>query len=39
LIYWVVFAVFSVVEFFSDIVAGWIPFYWFSKVNLRSFCC
>lgn len=31
LVYWVVFAMFSVLEFFSDILVGWIPFYWFFK--------
>merc|ERR1711997_905387 len=31
LMYWVVFAVFSVVEFFSDIIMGWVPFYWLTK--------
>eukprot|EP00096_Caligus_rogercresseyi_P006684 TRINITY_DN233_c0_g1_i1.p1 TRINITY_DN233_c0_g1~~TRINITY_DN233_c0_g1_i1.p1 ORF type:complete len:187 (+),score=71.65 TRINITY_DN233_c0_g1_i1:202-762(+) len=31
LMYWVVFALFSVVEFFSDFLAGWVPFYWLSK--------
>ncbi len=33
--YWVVFAAFSLVEFFADIVAGWIPFYWLLKVTFR----
>ena len=36
LIYWVVFSYFSVVEFFSDIVCGWIPFYWLFKVKINS---
>lgn len=36
LVYWVVFAMFSVLEFFSDILVGWVPFYWFVKVS-RSF--
>jgi len=31
LVYWVVFAMFSVLEFFSDILVGWVPFYWFVK--------
>jgi receptor expression-enhancing protein 5/6 len=30
--YWVVFSVFSVLEFFSDILVGWVPFYWLGKV-------
>ena len=33
LVYWVVFAAFSVCEFFSDILVGWVPFYWFLKVR------
>ena len=33
LMYWVVFSLFSVVEFFSDTVVGWVPFYWLIKVN------
>ena len=33
LVYWVVFAMFSVLEFFSDILVGWVPFYWFVKVS------
>lgn len=31
LTYWVVFALFSIVEFFADIVASWFPLYWLSK--------
>ncbi|GLV43565.1 Receptor expression enhancing protein B [Carabus blaptoides fortunei] len=31
LTYWVVFALFSVVEFFADMVAGWFPLYWLLK--------
>jgi len=31
LTYWVVFAAFSLVEFFGDIVLGWVPFYWLCK--------
>ena len=38
LIYWVVFAVFSVLEFFSDILMGWVPFYWFSKCLFLVWC-
>lgn len=33
LTYWVVFALFSLVEFFADIVASWFPLYWLSKVS------
>lgn len=31
LTYWVVFAVFSVVEFFADCIVGWFPLYWLAK--------
>ena len=34
LTYWVVFALFSVIEFFSDILVGWVPFYWLTKVYI-----
>ncbi|XP_014668186.1 PREDICTED: receptor expression-enhancing protein 5-like isoform X1 [Priapulus caudatus] len=32
LTYWVVFAYFSVIEFFVDIVLSWFPVYWLVKV-------
>lgn len=32
LMYWVVFATFSVFEFFSDIFLSWFPFYFLAKV-------
>merc|ERR1739838_1054969 len=38
LVYWVVFAAFSVCEFFSDILVGWVPFYWFSKCLFLIWC-
>ena len=38
LMYWVVFAVFSVVEFFSDIILGWVPFYWLTKCAFLVWC-
>lgn len=38
LMYWVVFAVFSVVEFFSDIIMGWVPFYWLAKCTFLVWC-
>jgi len=38
LMYWVVFAVFSVVEFFSDILVGWVPFYWLLKCAFLLWC-
>lgn len=33
LTYWVVFAVFSVVEYFADTIVGWFPLYWLAKVQ------
>lgn len=36
LTYWTVFAAFSLVEFFSNIIVGWIPVYWLVKVSV---CC
>ncbi|RWS29553.1 receptor expression-enhancing protein 5-like protein [Leptotrombidium deliense] len=33
LTYWVVFAFFSVLEFFSDTLFSWFPFYWLAKVR------
>lgn len=38
LTYWVVFALFSVVEFFSDIIFSWFPFYWLVKVVFLIWC-
>merc|ERR1712083_111682 len=38
LVYWVVFAAFSVCEFFSDILVGWVPFYWFLKCTFLTWC-
>lgn len=34
LTYWVVFALFSVFEFFSDLLLSWFPFYWLAKVYM-----
>ena len=34
LTYWVVYSVFSLVEFFADILLFWIPFYWLLKVHI-----
>ncbi|CAG14436.1 unnamed protein product, partial [Tetraodon nigroviridis] len=31
LTYWVVYGVFSVAEFFADIVLSWFPFYYVGK--------
>merc|ERR1719228_1644508 len=38
LTYWVVFAAFSVVEFFADILVSWVPFYWLSKCIFLVWC-
>lgn len=38
LTYWVVFAAFSVVEFFSDILLSWFPLYWLAKVVFLLWC-
>ena len=38
LVYWVVFASFSVLEFFSDILVGWVPFYWLLKCLFLIWC-
>jgi len=38
LTYWVVFALFSVLEYFSDILVGWVPFYWLSKMMFMVWC-
>ena len=32
LTYWVVYAVFGIVEYFTDIILSWIPFYFLAKV-------
>lgn len=37
LTYWVVYACFSVVEYFSDFIVGWFPLYWLMKVS-ASIC-
>ncbi|CAB0032981.1 unnamed protein product [Trichogramma brassicae] len=31
LTYWVVFAIFTIVEYFSDCIVGWFPVYWLAK--------
>jgi len=38
LTYWVVFASFSVIEFFADFVSGMVPFYWVCKCLLMVWC-
>ncbi|KAK8723822.1 hypothetical protein OTU49_011559 [Cherax quadricarinatus] len=38
LTYWVVFALFSVCEFFSDLLLSWFPFYWLAKCVFLVWC-
>jgi len=38
LTYWVVYAVFGTVEFFSDILLSWFPFYWLFKCMFLAWC-
>jgi len=38
LMYWVVFSLFSVLEFFSDTLVGWIPMYWLVKCAFLLWC-
>merc|ERR1712080_291798 len=38
LMFWVVFSVFSVMEFFSDTLIGWVPFYWLMKCVFLLWC-
>jgi len=38
LMYWVVFALFSVVEFFSDLLLNWFPLYWLVKCIFLVWC-
>jgi len=38
LMYWVVFALFSVVEFFSDLLLNWFPLYWLVKCVFLIWC-
>jgi len=38
LTYWVVFALFSVCEFFSDLLLSWFPFYWLAKCAFLVWC-
>ena len=38
LTYWVVFSAFSVLEYFADFIAGWVPFYWLSKCLFMVWC-
>ncbi|XP_032108295.1 receptor expression-enhancing protein 6 isoform X1 [Sapajus apella] len=38
LTYWVVYALFSLAEFFSDILLSWFPFYYVGKCAFLLFC-
>lgn len=38
LTYWVVFANFSVVEFWSDVIFSWFPLYWLAKIVFLVWC-
>lgn len=38
LIYWVVFGVFNIVEFFSDILLSWFPLYFLVKLVFLCWC-
>jgi receptor expression-enhancing protein 5/6 len=38
LMYWVVFSVFSIAEFFSDILLNWFPLYWLVKCVFLIWC-
>lgn len=38
LTYWIVFAAFSVVEFFSDCLMSWFPLYWLAKIVFLLYC-
>ena len=39
LIYWIVYAAFTVVEYFSDFLFSWFPFYFLAKVWLGNPRC
>jgi len=38
LTYWVVYSIFHLLEFFTDIFFFWIPFYWFFKCAFLVYC-
>jgi len=38
LTYWVVYSVFSIAEFFSDIILSWFPFYFVFKCAFLGWC-
>ena len=33
LTYWVVYAAFGIIEFFTDLILSWVPFYFLAKVR------
>lgn len=39
LTYWVVYGVFSIAEFFSDLFLSWVPFYYMLKVRWLFLNC
>ena len=36
LTYWVVYAAFGILEYFTDILLSWIPFYFLAKVTMAA---
>jgi receptor expression-enhancing protein 5/6 len=38
LTYWVVYGAFMIVEFFSDIILSWFPFYFLAKLIFLTWC-
>ena len=38
LTYWIVFAAFSLLDFFSSFILSWVPFYWLAKVIFLVWC-
>lgn len=38
LTYWVVYALFATVEFFSDFIFSWFPLYWLAKIIFLVWC-
>ena len=37
LMYWVVYASFSICEFWTDCLLSWVPFYWLTKVGFTLY--
>jgi receptor expression-enhancing protein 5/6 len=38
LTYWVVYAAFGIIEYFTDIFLGWVPFYFLAKCGFLVWC-